>query len=124
MMTVFMTYTTTLYAFQFFIVGAMFAAIYVFFDQVFASVFEGNWQFSQAYNDGIFSEIFVYIYVLLLVMCLVIALALPLDRASVCFMFVTIMFGLLTIACIFGMAYYLSVSGFEPEEMVYDKDTA
>ena len=36
MMFLFMTYTTILYFFQFFIVGAMFASIYVFFTEVFA----------------------------------------------------------------------------------------
>ena len=122
-MCIFMTYTTTLYVFQFFIVGAMFAAIYVFFNQVFASAFQGSWALNELYNKGIFTEMFVYIYVLLLVLCLIIALALPLDRAQVCFMLVTIVFGLLTIACIFGMAFYLSVTGFEPEEMKFNKET-
>ena len=122
-MCVFMTYTSTLFVFQFFIVGAMFAAIYVFFDQVFASVFQGNWVFAELYNEGIFTQIFVYIYVFLLVMSLIIALALPLSHANICFMFVTIMFSLLTLSCIFGMTFYLSKSGLFPEERVYDPDT-
>ena len=122
-MTIFMTYTTTLFVFQFFLVGAMFAAIYVFFDQVFASVFSGNWVFAELYNKGVFTQIFVYIYVFLLVMCLIIALALPLDKANVCFMFVTIMFSILTISCITGMTFYLSQSGLYPEEKVFNKDT-
>ena len=50
-MTIFMTYTTTLFVFQFFIVGAMFAAIYVFFNQVFVTAFEGrNNAFAELYN--------------------------------------------------------------------------
>ena len=36
---IFLLYQTTLFMLQFFIVGAMFAAIYAFFNQVFASVF-------------------------------------------------------------------------------------
>jgi len=42
-MSIFMFYTTSLFALQFFIVGAMFASVYAFYDQVFATVFEGNW---------------------------------------------------------------------------------
>ena len=40
----FMIYTVSLYALQFFIVGAMFASIYAFFDQLFASVTDGNYR--------------------------------------------------------------------------------
>ena len=36
---IFLLYMSTLFALQFFIVVAMFAAIYAFFDQVFASIF-------------------------------------------------------------------------------------
>ena len=122
-MCIFMTYTSTLFVFQFFIVGAMFAAIYVFFDQVFASVFSGSWLLSTAYNKGYFTQGFVYVYVFLLVMSMIIALALPLDRASTCFMVVTIGFGLLTLSTIFGMAFYLSESGFYPEEKTFNKET-
>ena len=39
---VFLIYLFSLFVLQFFIVGAMFAAIYAFFNQVFASVFENN----------------------------------------------------------------------------------
>ena len=121
-MCIFMSYTTTFFVFQFFIVGAMFAAIYVFFNEIFASVFSGNWLFAEIYNKGIFTEIFVYIYVFMLVLSLIIALALPLDRANVCFMIVTIVFSFLTISCIFGMTFYLSQSGFVPEEKKFNKD--
>ena len=38
-MLLFMCYQSTLFALQFFIVGALFAATYAFFDQVFASLF-------------------------------------------------------------------------------------
>lgn len=43
---VFLIYLSTLFALQFFIVGAMFAAIYAFFDQVFVTVFTNNATFS------------------------------------------------------------------------------
>ena len=43
MMTFFMIYMTVTYLLQFFIVGAMFASIYAFFDQVFSTVFDGAW---------------------------------------------------------------------------------
>lgn len=43
LMSVFMFYTTSLFFLQFFIVGAMFASIYAFYDQVFASCFDGSW---------------------------------------------------------------------------------
>ena len=41
-MCVFMLYTSTLFALQFFIVGAMFAATYAFYDQLLASLFSQN----------------------------------------------------------------------------------
>ena len=39
-MLIFMTYTSTLFVFQFFIVGAMFASIYVFYNEIFSSMFD------------------------------------------------------------------------------------
>ena len=39
---IFLTYLFSLFVLQFFIVGAMFAAIYAFFNQVFASLFAKN----------------------------------------------------------------------------------
>ena len=39
---IFLTYQFSLFVLQFFIVGAMFAAIYAFFNQVFASLFSSN----------------------------------------------------------------------------------
>ena len=42
---IFLLYLFSQFVLQFFIVGAMFAAIYAFFDQVFASVFANNVQF-------------------------------------------------------------------------------
>jgi len=44
MMSLFMFYTASLYALQFFIVGAMFASIYAFYDQVFGTVFSGSYK--------------------------------------------------------------------------------
>jgi len=41
-MMLFMFYLSTLFLLQFFIVGAIFAAIYAFFNQVFASIFAQN----------------------------------------------------------------------------------
>ena len=69
------------------------------------------------------TEIFAYVYIFLLVMCLIIALALPLDRARTCFMMTTILFGLMTLSCIFGMVFFLSNSGFYPEEKKFDRST-
>ena len=44
-MMIFMLYLSTLFLLQFFIVGAMFAAVYAFYNQVFASLFEQNVHF-------------------------------------------------------------------------------
>ena len=41
-------------------------------------------------------------------MSLIIALALPLDKANVCFLFVTIMFSFLTLSTIFGMSLFMA----------------
>jgi len=121
-MFIFMIYTSTLYALQFFIVGSMFASIYVFYGQVFASVFEGSWALAQLFGEGVATEIFAYVYIFLLVMCLIIALALPLDRARTCFMMTTILFGLMTLSCIFGMVFFLANTGFYPEEKKFDRE--
>ena len=122
-MALFMTYTSTLFLLQFFIVGAMFASIYVFYNEIFASVFEGSWALAEVFGDGTATEIFAYIYVFLLVLCLIIALALPLKQARPCLMVTTVLFGLMTLSCIFGMCFYLANTGFFPEEKVFDKAT-
>ena len=43
MMTVFMIYTIALFTLQWFLVGAMFSAIYAFFSETFKVVTDGNW---------------------------------------------------------------------------------
>ena len=116
----FLLYLSTLYMLQFFIVGAMFAAIYAFFNQVFASIFAQNVHFQQLYYDGILLNSFVYVYIMLLAMCLILSLALPLDRAKPCFIIATTLFGLLTIAAIVGMVFYLAAAGFMPEHMKFN----
>lgn len=50
MMCSFMFYMVLTYTLQFFIIGALFAAIYAFFDQVFASVFDSTWSLKQLYD--------------------------------------------------------------------------
>ena len=101
----------------------MFASIYVFYEQIFASVFEGSWALAQFFGEGTATTIFAYVYIFLLVLCLIIALALPLDRAKPCFMVTTTIFGIMTLSCIFGMCFYLANTGFFPEEKVFDRDT-
>ena len=119
-MLIFMLYLSTLFLLQFFIVGAMFAAIYAFFDQVFASIFASNAQFNKLYYDGVLLNAFVYVYIMLLAMCLIISLALPLDRAKPCFVIAITLFGGIKIAAIVGMMFYLSAAGFMPEHMTFD----
>lgn len=123
MMTVFMIYMISLYALQFFIVGALFASVYAFFDQVFATVFDGNWFLKQAYQEGIFNLIFAYIYIFLLIMTLIMSLALPLERARAWFNINTACFGMLTAFSVFGMTYYLIETGFYPPEKKYNNNT-
>ena len=122
-MFVFMTYTATLFVFQFFIVGAMFASIYVFYNEIFSSVFDGRGGIIKYFGNGTMTEAFAYMYIFLLVLCLIMALALPLDRAKTCFMVTTVLFGVMTLSCIFGMCFYLGSSGFYPEEKTFDKST-
>ena len=92
----------------------MFAAIYAFFNQVFASVFANNEQFQKIWEDGTLLNAFVYVYIMLLAMCLILSLALPLDRARPCFIIATTIFGLITIMSIVGMIFYLTAAGFYP----------
>ena len=122
-MLIFMFYTVTLFTFQFFIVGAMFASIYVFYNHIFSSVFDGRGGIIEYFGNGTMTTAFAYVYIFLLVLCLIMALALPLDRAKTCFMVTTVLFAVMTLSCIFGMVFYLANTGFFPEEMVFDKDT-
>lgn len=66
-------------------------------------------------------NVFVYVYIMLLAMCLILSLALPLDRARPCFVIATTLFGILTIATITGMVFYLSAAGFYPQHIIFDK---
>lgn len=108
LLTVFMGYMVITFMLQFFIVGAMFAAIYSFWDIIFMTIFEGRWALSELYQSGLFSLIFSYIYLMLLSMSLILSLALPLDKARPCFLLVTIAFGFLSLVSLFGMAYYMA----------------
>ena len=118
---VFLLYLSTLFLLQFFIVGAMFAAIYAFFNQVFASIFATNAQLNKLYYNGVLINTFVYVYIMLLAMCLILSLALPLDRAKPCFVIAVTLFGFITIAAIVGMVFYLAASGFFPEHAIFDQ---
>ena len=122
-MVIFLVYTSILYALQFFIVGAMFAAIYAFYDQFFASIFEGGGKFELAYDNGLFTTLFTYYYIFLIVMVLIFSLALPLEKGKIWFNIVVIAFGFLTTFTIFGMVYYLSQTGLYPQEKHYNANT-
>ena len=123
MMVFFMIYMIATYTLQFFIVGALFAAIYAFYDQVFSSVFDGNWALKEAYQSGIVMNIFAYIYSFLIVMVLILALALPLEKARGWFYIVTAAFGFITAVTVFGMVFYLADSGFYPHLKEYNPNT-
>lgn len=101
----------------------MFAAIYAFFNQVFASIFASNENLQQIYYSGTLMNAFVYTYIMLLAMCLILSLALPLDRAKPCFVIAITVFGAITIAAIVGMVFYLAAAGFYPEHLIFDKST-
>ena len=122
-MFIFLLYQSTLFLLQLFIVGAMFAAIYAFFNQVFASIFANNENLQQIYYSGTLMNAFVYTYIMLLAMCLILSLALPLDRAKPCFVIAVTVFGAITIAAIVGMVFYLAAAGFYPEHLIFDKST-
>lgn len=101
----------------------MFAAIYAFYDQVFASVFEGSWKLDQAYKSGLFTTLFAYFYIFLIVMVLILSLALPLEKGKYWFNTVVVAFGLLTTFSIFGMVFYLVKVGLYPPEKHYNENT-
>lgn len=101
----------------------MFASIYVFYNEIFSSVFDNAGGIVKYFGNGTMTTAFAYMYIFLLVLCLIMALALPLDRAKTCFMVTTVLFGVMTLSCIFGMCFYLASSGFFPEEKTFDKDT-
>ena len=120
MLSFFMFYMTALYTLQFFIVGAMFASIYAFFDQVFNTIFEGNYKLEELYNDGLFTLIFAYVYIFLIVMTLILSLALPIERSKTWFNIILFCFGTLTTMSIFGMIIYLQATGFIAPEKKYN----
>ena len=107
MMIAFMVYLVSLYALQFFIVGAMFASIYSFFDQLFSAVTKGNWGLEQLYESGLFSLLFAYLYIFLIIMTLILSLALPLEKAKAWFMIVLALFSVLTLISVVGIIFYL-----------------
>ena len=123
MMVFFMFYLASLYTFQFFIVGAMFASIYAFFDTVFNTIVDGNWALEDAYKSGLFSLLFAYIYIFLLVMVILLSLAMPLEKAKSWFYIVTTTFGMLTMFSIVGICVYLEKSGLYPPEKKYNPST-
>ena len=110
----FLTYMVTLFTLQFFIVGAMFAAIYAFFNQVFTTLFATNTELQSLWESGTLMNIFTYIYILQLVIGLILSLSVPLDRAKTCFYIVITIFGIMTLLSIVGMTFYLSASGLFP----------
>jgi len=121
MMVFFMIFMVANYTLQFFIVGALFAATYAFYDQVFATVFDGNWALKESYQNGVVMLLFAYVYVFLIVMVLILSLALPLEKARAWFNIVTVAFGFLTALSVFGMVFYLITSGFFPHEKEYNE---
>jgi len=53
-------------------------------------------------------------------MTLILSLALPLERAGTWFNIVAMAFGVITAFSVFGMAYYLTLTGFYPPEKKYN----
>ena len=101
----------------------MFASIYAFFDQLFNTIFEGNYKLEQLYNDGLFTLLFAYVYIFLIVMTLILSLALPIDRSATWFNIILGAFGFLTTISIIGMILYLNATGFMAPEKKYNPNS-
>ena len=121
-MVLFMIYTGALYTLQFFIVGAMFASIYAFFDELFAVSVEGNEFLEKEFENGTFSLVFAYVYIFLIIMALIMSLAMPPERIKVWFRVLVGAFGLVTIVCITGVIFFLINQTFYPPEKHYITD--
>ena len=125
-MIIFVIYMATLFLFTFFVVGAMFASIFIFAKQMFATTLGHSPDFKHIWESGVAMQIFMYCYMILLLQCLLIALAHPLTKessANVWFGVVTFVFSLLTLSTLFGIAVYLYSTGLYPEEEHYDLDS-
>ena len=124
-MILFMIYLITLYFLQFFTMGAMFASIVIFFEQFFVTLFvtTGNEDVTEFYNSGVPMEVFKAIYMFCLFLSIFIAISLSIDRAMPYYRVIAIIFSIIVLTSLAGIAYFLGVTGFFPPEKEYDSDS-
>jgi len=115
LMVVFLIYATTLFLLQFFIVGAMFVTIMIFFDQMFKQLFvEANSDsfMEDVYEGGIFRKVLFSFYFGMIFLTIFVSISLPIDRAMCYFRLVSTIMTLLMLTSLIGIVYYLSLRGF------------
>jgi len=66
------------------------------------------------YNNGIVTKIFFSLYLGMIFLSTIVSIALPIDRAMGYFRLVSIVMGVLMIASIAGISYFLAGRGFFP----------
>ena len=111
LMLLFMLYLTTLYLLQFLTVGAMFVTIIIFLDQLLQLLLELNSDSSFAYDlyeNGIITKTFFAMYVGMIFLTTFVSVSMPIERAMCYFRIVAIILGILMIASLAGISFFLA----------------
>ncbi len=70
------------------------------------------------YENGILKKILFSFYLGMIFLSTFVSIALPIDRAMSYFRVVSIIMGVLTLASIFGITYFLAQRGFYPHQSI------
>ena len=113
-----MLYYVLNFLLSFFILGAMYVAVTVFFDEQMTKLLEytsGNSTFISL-ATSVVNTFLNYFYVALVFCSLIVSLTRPVEHGIWLFKFLVVMFGLLMGITLAGIVYYLIHTGFYPEE--------
>jgi hypothetical protein len=121
-MVFFMAYFIVVFLLQFFIIGALYTSITLFYDEQMEKILKES-----DYGSGIyvladnFKEYFSFFYLLLIMMILMISLTMPVDRGISYFNFAGNLLTLVSIIAYVGIGSSLAAIGFNPHVYVYDE---
>lgn len=107
----------------------MYASITIFLKQEIGKLLElAAWYNQENFLSTLLSSSFLdsffdFFYIGMITMAVIVSLTTPVDRGISYFKFLMIMFGLLLIATMTGIIFYLINTGFYPEEEIYNPFT-
>jgi cellulose synthase/poly-beta-1,6-N-acetylglucosamine synthase-like glycosyltransferase len=107
----FMTYLTLLFSFQFLIIGATFASVYVFLRSITNSIlqkfaFEDPF-LGKVYDDAVIAKIIYALYLFTIFITLFMSMSVPIEKAMPCFRCMGLLFSIFSITTIVGIVFYL-----------------